>query len=113
MSDHNKGESLFRKPMDIRGVMAGYCGDESPMQPDPTEAGTLRARIEEMTNEKTRLMDEAGAIILKLRADTLALTEERDALRGALLAMVACPDYRHIQTQEMRRAKTVLQKEVQ
>ena len=29
-------------------------------------------------------------------------------LRGALLAMVACPDYRNIQTHEMERARKAL-----
>ena len=35
---------------------------------------------------------------------------DRDLLRGALLAIVACPDYRNIQTHEMERARKALEK---
>lgn len=33
---------------------------------------------------------------------------DMQSLRAALLAMVACPDYRHIDTHEMHRARQVL-----
>ena len=44
----------------------------------------------------------------KTTADAKAY-RDRDTLRSALLAIVACPDYRNIQTHEMTRARKALE----
>ena len=43
------------------------------------------------------------------RKSVTKANRDRDLLRGALLALVACPDYRNIQTHEMTRARKALE----